>query len=134
MDKGLTVPKCVLIVQPKIPQIPPNLFGRSAQFAKEFRIYLKKSFIRRPQSVNGYEKCAMRSSQAQAVHILQQPFNYGHLGKEVYPKVFDHVHVLDQTETIITQSEYLPSFQVLNQFFVYGYSNDFLLHIIRFKR
>ena len=29
MDKGLTVPKCVLIVQPKIPQMAQNL---SAQF------------------------------------------------------------------------------------------------------
>ena len=29
MDKGLTVPKWVLIVQPKIPQMPQNL---SAQF------------------------------------------------------------------------------------------------------
>ena len=29
MDKGLTVPKWVLIVKPKIPQIPQNL---SAQF------------------------------------------------------------------------------------------------------
>ena len=26
MDKGLTVPKWVLIAQPKIPQMPQNLF------------------------------------------------------------------------------------------------------------
>ena len=45
MDKGLTVPKWGLIVQPKIPQ---NLFGRSAKSAKKFGILLKKGFIGRP--------------------------------------------------------------------------------------
>jgi hypothetical protein len=44
MDKGLTVPKWVLIVWPKIPQMPqiylPNL---SAQ-AQNFGISMKKSF------------------------------------------------------------------------------------------
>ena len=45
MDKGLTVPKWVLIVQMKMPQIYlPNL---SAQ-AQKFRISLKKDFIGRP--------------------------------------------------------------------------------------
>ena len=45
MDKGrLTVPKRVLIVQPKIPQMPQNL---SAQ-AQKFWISMKKGFIGRP--------------------------------------------------------------------------------------
>ena len=48
MDKGLTVPKWVLIVQLKMPQIYlPNL---SAQ-AQKFGISMKKCFIGRPQSV-----------------------------------------------------------------------------------
>ena len=42
MDKGLTVPKWVLIVRPKIPQMSQNL---SAQ------ISIKKGFIGRPKSV-----------------------------------------------------------------------------------
>ena len=40
MNKGLTVPKWVLIKWPKIPQIPQNL---SAQ-AQKFRISMKKGF------------------------------------------------------------------------------------------
>jgi hypothetical protein len=48
MDKELTVPKWVLIVWPKIPQMSkidlPNL---SAQ-AQKFRISMKKDFIGRP--------------------------------------------------------------------------------------
>ena len=28
MEKGITVPKCVLIVEPKIPQILQNVFAR----------------------------------------------------------------------------------------------------------
>ena len=44
MDKGLTVPKWVLIVLPKVPQIPQNL---SAQ-AQNFWISMKKGFIGRP--------------------------------------------------------------------------------------
>ena len=48
MDKGLTVPKWVLIVQLKIPLMPqiylPNL---SAQ-AQKFGISMKKGFIGRP--------------------------------------------------------------------------------------
>ena len=41
MDKGLTVPKWVLIVWPKIPPIPQNL---SAQ-VQNFWISMKKGFI-----------------------------------------------------------------------------------------
>ena len=44
MDKGLTVPKWVLIVLPKIPQIPQNLSAQFAQ-AQKFWISMKKSFI-----------------------------------------------------------------------------------------
>ena len=44
MDKGLKVPKWVLIVQPKIPQMPQTL---SAQEQK-FWISMKKGFIGRP--------------------------------------------------------------------------------------
>ena len=48
MDKGLTVPKWVLIVWPKIPEMPiiyqPNL---SAQ-AQKFWISMIKGFIGRP--------------------------------------------------------------------------------------
>ena len=40
MDKGLIVPKWVLIKWPKIPQMPQNL---SAQ-AQKFRISMKKGF------------------------------------------------------------------------------------------
>ena len=43
MDKGLTVPKWVLIDQPEIPQLPQNL---SAQ-AQKFWISMKKGFIGR---------------------------------------------------------------------------------------
>ena len=43
-DKGLTVPKWVMIVQSKIPQIPQNL---SAQ-AQKFGISMKNGFIGRP--------------------------------------------------------------------------------------
>ena len=41
MDKGLTVPKWVLIVWPKIPQMPKNL---SAQFVCPSPISMKKGF------------------------------------------------------------------------------------------
>ena len=41
MDKGLTVPKWMLINRPKIPQIPQNL---SVQ-AQKFGISVKKGFI-----------------------------------------------------------------------------------------
>ena len=44
IDKGLTVPKWLLIVLPKIPQMPQNL---SAQ-AQKFWLSMKKSFIGRP--------------------------------------------------------------------------------------
>ena len=47
MDKGLTVPKWVLIDQPEIPQLPQNL---SAQ-AQKFWISMKKGFIGRAQSM-----------------------------------------------------------------------------------
>ena len=48
MDRGLTVPKWVLIVWPKIPQMLQNL---SAQ-AQKFGISMKKGFLAgRPYSV-----------------------------------------------------------------------------------
>ena len=68
MDKGLTVPKWVLIVWPKISQMPQNL---SAQFVhpspKVLDFNEKKSFIRRPwvESADGsdlalfWEDCSL---------------------------------------------------------------------------
>ena len=44
MDKGLKVPKWVLINRPKTPQMPQNL---SAQ-AQKFVILMKTGFIGRP--------------------------------------------------------------------------------------
>jgi hypothetical protein len=44
MDKGLTVPKRVLIVWPKIPQMPQNLYAQ----AQKIWILMKKGFIGRP--------------------------------------------------------------------------------------
>ena len=41
MDKGLTVPKWVLVVRPKIPQMPQNLYAQ----AQKFGISMKKGFI-----------------------------------------------------------------------------------------
>ena len=43
MDKGLPVTKWVLINQPKIPQIPQNLFAQ----AQKFGISMKKGLIGR---------------------------------------------------------------------------------------
>ena len=42
MDKGLTVPKWVLIVRPKVPQTPQNL---SAQFVLPSRFQWKKASL-----------------------------------------------------------------------------------------
>ena len=47
MEKGLIAPKLVLIVWPKIPQMPQNL---SSQTQKMW-ISMKKGFIRRPKSM-----------------------------------------------------------------------------------
>jgi hypothetical protein len=44
MDKGLTVPKWVMINRPKMPKMPQNL---SAQ-AQKFEISMKKGLIGRP--------------------------------------------------------------------------------------
>ena len=54
MDKGLTVPKWVLIIQPKIPQMRRNL---SPQFACP-GISVKKGFIGRRQSVPYPDACS----------------------------------------------------------------------------
>ena len=43
-DKGLTVPKLVLIIWLKIPQMPKNLYVQ----AQKFWISMKKGFIGRP--------------------------------------------------------------------------------------
>ena len=50
MDKGLTVPKWVLINRPKIPQMPKNLS------AQKFGFSMKKGFIWRPKSVSTSNK------------------------------------------------------------------------------
>ena len=42
MDKGLTVPKWVLIVQPKIPQMPPKFRSNLSAQAQEFGIFKKR--------------------------------------------------------------------------------------------
>ena len=43
--------KWVPMVRPKIPHVPQNIFGLSAQWAQTFWKLLKKGFIRRPYSV-----------------------------------------------------------------------------------
>ena len=53
MDKGITVPKWVLIVWPIIPQMPQNLGCCQICLPKpkNFWISMKKGFIGRPYSV-----------------------------------------------------------------------------------
>ena len=48
VDKGLTVPKWVQIVQPKIPQMPQNLSAQFVSQAQKIWILMKKRFIGRP--------------------------------------------------------------------------------------
>ena len=48
MDKGLTVPKWVLINQPKIPQMSQNLQPKLSAQDQKFGISMKKGFIGRP--------------------------------------------------------------------------------------
>jgi hypothetical protein len=48
MDKELTVPKWVLIVWPKIPQMPQNLSAQFVPQVQKFWISMKKGFIGRP--------------------------------------------------------------------------------------
>ena len=48
MDKGLTVPKWVLIVRPKIPQMPRIYLPDLSAQAQKFWISMKKGFIGRP--------------------------------------------------------------------------------------
>ena len=45
MDKGLTVPKWVLINQPKIPQMLQNYLLKLSVQAQKFGILMKKGFI-----------------------------------------------------------------------------------------
>ena len=53
MDKGLTVPKWVLINQPKIPQMPQNLSAQNVcPSPKVWDLGEKKDFIGRPYSVS----------------------------------------------------------------------------------
>ena len=51
IDKGLTVPKWVLINRPKIPQIPKIYLPKLSVQAQIFGISMKKDFIGRPQSM-----------------------------------------------------------------------------------
>jgi hypothetical protein len=48
MDKGVTVPKWALIVQPKISQMPQNLFAQFVCPSPKFLDFNKKGFIGRP--------------------------------------------------------------------------------------
>ena len=48
MDKGLTVPKWVLINRLKVPQIPQNLFDQIVSPSQKFGILMKKGLIGRP--------------------------------------------------------------------------------------
>ena len=48
MDKGLTVPKWVLINRPKIPQMPKIYLPKLPAQAQKFGISMKKGFIGRP--------------------------------------------------------------------------------------
>ena len=50
IDKGHTVPKWVLMVRPKIPQMSQNLYMYSVWLPK-FWISIKKGFIGHPYSV-----------------------------------------------------------------------------------
>ena len=61
MDKGLTVPKWVLIVQPKIPQMPQNL---SAQFVCPSPKFLdfKEKRIHWASIVHGQGQCTKQKS------------------------------------------------------------------------
>ena len=45
MDKGLTVPKWVLINRPKMPQMPQNVSTQMFAQAQKFGISMKKGFI-----------------------------------------------------------------------------------------
>ena len=45
MDKGLAVPKWVLIARPKIPQTPQNCLPNLSAQAQKFWISMKKYFI-----------------------------------------------------------------------------------------
>ena len=45
MDKGLTVSKWVLIVWPKIPQMPQNLSAQLSAQAQKFWISMKKASL-----------------------------------------------------------------------------------------
>ena len=69
MDKGLTVPKWLLIVRPKIPQMPQNL---SAQF-----------FCPRPKVLDFDEKMLHRASivrdKITNVNLFQLAFDLGKL-------------------------------------------------------
>jgi hypothetical protein len=48
LNKGLTVPKWVLIVKLKIPQMPQNLSATLSVQAQKFWISNEKGFIKRP--------------------------------------------------------------------------------------
>ena len=51
MDKGLTVPKWVLINWPKIPQMPQNVYAQIVCPSPKVWDFDKKGFIGRLQSV-----------------------------------------------------------------------------------
>ena len=78
MDKGLTVPKWVLIVRPKIPQMPQNL---SAQ-AQTVWISMKKDFILRPCSVP-LEKDVANNKFLILLQILEQQLNETRVRKQM---------------------------------------------------
>ena len=48
MDKGLVVPKWVLIVRPKIPQMPQNLSAQFVYPSPKVMDFNKKGLIGRP--------------------------------------------------------------------------------------
>ena len=55
MDKGLTVPKWVLKVWPKIPQMPQNLSAHFVCSSPKVLDFNEKGFIGHPLSVNSLE-------------------------------------------------------------------------------
>ena len=76
MDKGLTVPKWVLIFGPNFnPKCPrmclPNLFAQ----AQKFRISMKKGFIGRPLSVNEIDLLCYDSVKTAAVKLSKHKHN-----------------------------------------------------------
>jgi hypothetical protein len=58
MDKGLTVPKWVLMNRPKIAKMPQNLSAQNVCPSQKFGILITKDFIGSPYSVINAINCS----------------------------------------------------------------------------